>query len=78
MAYPENRRLNIVQKWINAAQRKDQSVSQFMNYLESLYHELPDYTETIKKNRLYTGFLPSLQQRILLNVQVPDTFDEVV
>ena len=78
VAHPENRRLDIVQKWTNAAQRKDQSVSQFVNYLESLYHELPDYTETMKKDRLYTGLLPSLQQRILSNVQVPDTFDGVV
>ena len=75
---PENRNLDAITKHDEARQRENQSVQNFVSYLDSLEDELGIDDERQKRNSLFAKIRPDIRQEMSLRGDVPANREKLI
>jgi len=75
---PVVRTYTTVRKYLAVVQRKDQTVTSFVAYLDTLEAEMLAYTDDQRKMHLLCKLRPELQQAVLQHGETPATRDELI
>jgi Zinc knuckle len=75
---PVTRTSTLMSRWQNAMQRPDQTVAQFVSYLDEIEAELPPYTDEQRRWHLMAKLSPELRHALHNYQHLPETRIELI
>ncbi|KAI9657507.1 MAG: hypothetical protein M1829_006917 [Trizodia sp. TS-e1964] len=76
---PANRELDKIQQYLDAKQKKGQTIQQFLAYIDRLESELVyPYSDTVRLGHLLAKLLPEIRKKIMMLGTLPESRTELI